>query len=76
MLNTIDTPGAIGVIGTICGKHNINLSDILQKGSQGGKAEVVIITGLCNEGNIKDALDEMKKSNVIEEVKSLIRVMN
>ncbi len=76
MLNTIDTPGAIGIIGTICGKHNINLSDILQKGSQDGKAEVVIITGLSNEGNINNALNEMKNSNVIEEVKSIIRVMN
>lgn len=76
MLNTVDTPGAIGIIGTICGKHNINLSDILQKGSQDGQAEVVIITGLCNEGNMKKALEEMKNSKVITEVQSLIRVMN
>lgn len=76
MLNTIDTPGAIGIIGTICGKHNINLSDILQKGAHDGKAEVVVITGLCTEGNMKNALEEMKNSNVIEEIKSLIRVMN
>lgn len=76
MLNTVDTPGAIGIIGTICGKHNINLSDILQKGSQDAQAEVVIITGLCNEGNMKKALEEMKNSKVITEVQSLIRVMN
>ncbi len=76
MLDTVDTPGAIGIIGTICGKHNINLSDILQKGSRDGQAEVVIITGLCNEGNMKKALEEMQNSKVITKVQSLIRVMN
>lgn len=76
MLDTVDTPGAIGIIGTICGKHNINLSDILQKGSCDGQAEVVIITGLCNEGNMKKALEEMQNSKVITKVQSLIRVMN
>jgi homoserine dehydrogenase len=77
MLNTIDTPGSIGVIGTICGNHNINLCDILQRGVESEKtAEVVIITGKCKEGNIKDALLEMKKSQVVVDVKSMIRVMN
>lgn len=76
-LTTIDTPGSIGVIGTICGNHNINLSDILQKGSNGdNSAEVVVITAKSKEKNIKNALKEMKNSQAIIKINNLIRVMN
>ena len=76
-LTTIDTPGSIGVIGTICGNHNINLSDILQKGANGdNSAEVVVITAKSKEKNIKNALKEMKNSKAIIKINNLIRVMN
>lgn len=76
-LQTKDTPGAIGVIGTICGNHKINLSDILQKGTCADKtAEVVVITALSKEKNIKKALKDMKKSNAIVKINNLIRVMS
>ncbi|MCR5260985.1 MAG: homoserine dehydrogenase [Candidatus Gastranaerophilales bacterium] len=76
-LDTADTPGSIGVVGTICGNHGINLSDILQKGSkEDGTAEVVVITALSREKNVKSALKEMKKSNAVVKINNLIRVMN
>lgn len=77
-LDTVDSPGSIGVIGTICGKHKINLSDILQKASkpEENSAEVVVITALCKESNIKEALKEMQDSQAIVKINNLIRVMN
>ncbi|MGN0014505.1 MAG: homoserine dehydrogenase [Candidatus Gastranaerophilaceae bacterium] len=76
-LNTSDNPGSIGVIGTICGKHKINLTDILQKGSNpDSTAEVVVITALSKENNVKEALKEMKNSGAIIKINNLIRVMN
>lgn len=76
-LNTIDTPGSIGVVGTICGNHKINLTDILQKGTRPDKtAEVVVITAKCKEKNIKAALKDMKHSNAIAKINNLIRLMN
>ncbi len=77
-LQTADTPGSIGVIGTICGNHKINLSDILQKGSnpEEHSAEVVIITALSKESNVKEALKEMENSQAIVKINNLIRVMN
>lgn len=76
-LNTSDNPGSIGVIGTICGKHKINLTDILQKGSNpDSTAEVVVITALSKESNVKEALKEMKNSSAIIKINNLIRVMN
>ncbi len=76
-LNTTDNPGSIGVIGTICGNHKINLTDILQKGTNpDSTAEVVVITGLSKEKNVKEALKEMKKSSAIVKINNLIRLMN
>jgi len=75
-LSTQNKPGSMGVIGTICGKHNINLSDILQKSSNDNAAEVVVITAMSKEINIKEALKEMKNSKAILKINNLIRLMN
>ena len=75
-LCTQNKPGSIGIIGTICGKHNINLSDILQKSSDDNAAEVVVITAMSKESNVKSALKEMKNSNVILKINNFIRLMN
>ena len=76
-LNTVDTPGSIGVIGTICGNHKINLTDIMQKGTRpDSTAEVVVITAKSKEKNVKAALKDMKKSQAIAKINNLIRLMN
>jgi len=75
-LNTENIPGTIGIIGTICGKHKINLSDILQKSSNKNTAEVVVITALSKEDDIKAALKEMKNTKAILKINNLIRLMN
>lgn len=76
-LSTQNTPGSIGVIGTICGKHKINLSDILQKSANDDNtAEVVVITALSKDSNVKAALKEMKSSKAIVKINNLIRLMN
>ena len=71
-----DTPGVIGTIGNICGEHNINISSLIQKESRiEDAAEIVVITGICKEADIQNAISEMNKSTSIREVKNLIRVM-
>ena len=71
-------PGVIGTIGTICGKHNINLASLLQKDASSAKdeAEVVVITANSLEEDIQEAIKELKSNDCIKEVKSLIRVMD
>lgn len=76
-INAANSPGAIGFVGTICGKHNINLASILQKGvNKDNTAEVVVITALSKESNVQDALKELLASSSINKINSLIRVMN
>ena len=63
--------GVIGKIGTVCAKKNISLSSILQKGlSEDNTADITIITELCKESDLQDAIKELTECRI----DSLIRV--
>lgn len=69
-----NSKGTIGIIGTVCGNNNINLSSILQKGTnEDNTAQIIVITEECNEFDIQNAIDEMNKQNI--KINNLIRVM-
>ena len=64
--------GVIGKIGSICADKNISLSSIIQKGvSDNNTADITVITELCKEADIQNAISELKDCKV----NSLIRVM-
>ncbi len=66
--------GVIGVIGTACGKNKINISSVLQKGTQkDGTAHIIVITEECSERDIQNAIEELKTQSII--INNLIRVM-
>lgn len=76
-INASNNPGAIGVIGTICGKNNINISTIMQKGTkEDNTAEIVVITERSKEADMQKALNELLKSECIKNINNLLRVMN
>ena len=76
-INASNNPGAIGVIGTICGKNNINISTIMQKGTkEDNTAEIVVITERSKESDVQNALNELLKSECINKIDNLLRVMN
>ena len=63
--------GVIGKIGNVCAKRNISLSSILQKGlSEDNTADITIITEVCKEADIQDAIRELSECRI----DSLIRV--
>lgn len=69
--------GVIGLVGTLCGNHNISLASILQKGvKEDNTAEIVVITEKSKESDVKAAIEELLKSESINKINSLIRVMN
>ena len=66
--------GVIGVIGTACGENKINISSVLQKGTQkDGNAQIIVITEECSERDIQNAIEELKKQSI--KINNLIRVM-
>ncbi len=71
-----NTPGVIGTIGEICGRHNISLASVLQKGiDEKNTAEIVVITEECKENDINTAIEEIKNNSTIVKINNLIRVM-
>ena len=71
-----NTPGVIGTIGEICGRHNISLASVLQKGiDEKNTAEIVVITEECKENDINSAIEEIKNNSTIVKINNLIRVM-
>ena len=66
-----NTPGIIGKLGTLCADHNISLQSIVQKGvNDNNTANIVVITELCREEDIRNMLNEFKECRL----NSLIRV--
>ena len=71
-----NTPGVIGSIGEICGRHSISLASVLQKGiDEENTAEIVVITEKCIEKDINNAVEELKNNPSIVRINNLIRVM-
>lgn len=76
-INAGNNPGAIGIIGTICGNNNINISTIMQKGiKDDNTAEIIVITERSKESDVQNALKELLKSDCIKNIDNLLRVMN
>lgn len=72
---TRNNPGVIGKIGIICGKHNISLSSILQRGIlPDGTARIIMLTEESKELDLNRAISEFKNDENIKEVVSVIRV--
>jgi len=72
-----NSPGVIGNLGIICGKNNINLYSIIQKGIlEDGCARIVLLTEKARESDIQTALNEIKSSSSIKEIENVIRVMD
>lgn len=71
-----NTPGVIGTIGEICGRHNISLASVLQKGiDKENTAEIVVITEECKENDINTAINEFNENKNIIKINNIIRVM-
>ena len=71
-----NTPGVIGTIGEICGRHNISLASVLQKGiDKENTAEIVVITEESKENDVNAAVEELRSNKNIIKINNLIRVM-
>ena len=76
-LNAVNKMGAIGTIGKICEDNNISVACILQRGlKDNNTADIVVVTELCQEKNIKNAVSQFENNDFINKVDSLIRVQS
>lgn len=75
-VTTSNIPGVLGELGLICGKNNISLYNIIQKGVlEDGTARIVLLTELAYEKDIKNAIKEISDRDTTKEIANVIRVM-
>ncbi len=72
---TQDHPGVIGKLGTCFGNHGVSLESVVQTGVQGELAEIVVVTHDVQEGNFRQALEEIRTLEAVDSIPSLLRVL-
>lgn len=73
-INAENRVGTIGLIGSVCAKNSINLSNIVQKGiKQDGTAQVIVVTEIASECDMQNALTELREKGIV--INNLIRAM-
>ena len=70
-----DVPGVIGHLGTSFGNHNVSLESVVQIGFRNQLAEIVVVTHDVQEGNFRQALEEIKDLDSISSIPSILRVL-
>lgn len=73
-LNLANRPGTLAKVAAVLGRHEVNLKSVLQKGSEGAFAEVVLVTYPVAEGNLQAARRELLGLEVVGAVESIIRM--
>ncbi len=74
-LDAKNNKGVIGNIGNICAEYNISLESIVQKNvSKDNTAQITVITEVCKEKDMQNAVKAFESSEFINKVNSLIRV--
>jgi homoserine dehydrogenase len=70
-----DVSGVIGHLGTSFGNHNVSLESVVQIGFRDRLAEIVVVTHDVQEGNFRQALEEIKSLESIDSIPSILRVL-
>jgi homoserine dehydrogenase len=72
----LDRPGVLGQLTTVLGDHEISLAQIIQEGPRdpGRPVNVVVLTHLAREGNVRHALEQLRKLSFVVEAPALIRM--
>ena len=71
----LDKPGVLSEITTILSKNNVSLRSVIQKGDEeAGSVTIVLITHRTMEGELNNAVDEIKKLSGVKNIDNIIRI--
>lgn len=73
-LQVEDRAGVLAKIADTLGTYNVSISQVIQKDSRDGMAELVVITAEVREQNFSDALATIAEMKTTKKVSSVIRV--
>ncbi|MBE3583021.1 MAG: homoserine dehydrogenase [Limnochordaceae bacterium] len=69
-----DQPGVLAAISAAFGRQKVSIESVIQKGRGRSPVDLVFVTHLAREANVRAALEEIRRLDVVFEVASLIRV--
>jgi homoserine dehydrogenase len=75
-MTTTDRPGVLAQISKILGDNLISISSVIQKETDvaSQRAEIVLMTYPARESAVQQALQEIEKLSIVQEIGNLIRV--
>ena len=72
-MQVVNKPGVLAAIAGELATHKVSISKVVQKAIKSGMAELVIGTEEVKEYHMADALNDLKKLDVVHEISSVIR---
>lgn len=69
-----DKPGVLAAVTKILSKYMVNLDSVNQIDLKGGDAELVLVTHLVREGDMRKALEELRGLETTKEIITVLRV--
>ncbi|MGV8083211.1 MAG: homoserine dehydrogenase [Coriobacteriia bacterium] len=73
-LEVTDRPGVLAAVAKVFGDHDVSLGSVLQKRAEDGVADIVYVTHLAVEADMRASLDEIAGLDVVRRVAAVIRV--
>lgn len=73
-LQVVDKPGVLASIAYAFGDKEVSLASVLQKHTDGERAEIVLVTHRVLEQNLQDALRLVERLSSVDEISNFIRV--
>ncbi|NTU70534.1 MAG: homoserine dehydrogenase [Coriobacteriia bacterium] len=73
-LNVADKSGVLAAVATVFGQHDVSIGSVIQKRAEGGVAQIVYVTHLAREADVRAALAEIEALDVVDSIASVIRV--
>lgn len=74
LMGAVDKPGVLAKVARVFGDSHVSLASVIQKRTRGNLAELVFVTHMVQEKNLKQALRKIAKLDVVDRVYNVIRV--
>jgi homoserine dehydrogenase len=75
VMDVADRPGVLASIAKVFGDHSVSINSMIQKQADSdGKAKLIFITHMTANRDLYASLEKIKKLDIVEDVRSIIRV--
>ena len=69
-----DAPGALAKVATVLGNNGVSLESVIQRDIDENGASVIFATHKTHELSVENALEQLRGTDVVKEIASVIRV--